>query len=106
DDEEELGTTVLPLARIKKILKFHPSHISCNEATVFATAIATELFVQYLTEQALINARIEKRKKLTYKDFSQAASVNSNLNFLTNVVPKTQSVRKLVRNDAIRYSKA
>ncbi|KAH3684224.1 hypothetical protein WICPIJ_004781 [Wickerhamomyces pijperi] len=105
-EEEELsGTTSLQLSKIKKIFKTDPEHTGASEAAVFTTAIATELFIQYFTEQASLNAKTEKRKKLQYHDFAAAVSNLDNLNFLGDLVPKTFSLQKLVEQDRARLPK-
>jgi DNA polymerase epsilon subunit 4 len=106
DGQEEgaSGTSVLPLSKIKKIFKTDPEHISASEAAIFTTAIATELFIQYFTEQASLIARSEKRKKLQYKDFSAAVSNIEQLYFLGDTVPKTYNLKKLVEQEKVRYN--
>lgn len=105
EEEEQSGTTVLQLSKIKKIFKTDPEHISASEAAVFTTAVATELFIQYLTEQAALVARSEKRKTVQYKDFSAVVSNLDNLNFLGDLVPKTFSLQKLVEEERVRLPK-
>lgn len=104
EGEESSGTSVLPLTKIKKIFKTDPEHVSASEAAVFSTAIATELFIQYFTEQASLIARSEKRKKLQYKDFSSAVTNIEQLNFLSDTVPKTVNLKKLVDQNKVNYS--
>jgi len=104
ENQESSGTSVLPLSKIKKIFKTDPEHVSASEAAVFSTAIATELFIQYFTEQASLIARSEKRKKLQYKDFSTAVSNIEQLHFLGDTVPKTVNLKKLVDNNKVNYS--
>lgn len=104
DEDEPTGTSVLPLSRIKKIFKTDPDHVSASEAAVFTTAIATELFIQYFTEQASLIARSEKRKKLQYKDFSAAVSNIEQLYFLSDTVPKTHNLEGLVKTNKVKYS--
>lgn len=104
EEEESSGTSVLPLSKIKKIFKTDPEHVSASEAAVFSTAIATELFVQYFTEQASLIARSEKRKKLQYKDFASAVSNIEQLNFLSDTVPKTVNLKKLVDQNKVNHS--
>lgn len=104
-EEEESGTTVLQVSKIKKIFKMDNEHVSASSAAVFATAIATELFVQYFTEQASLIARSEKRKKLQYKDFASAVSNIEQLQFLSDVVPKTVSLKQLVEEKKVEVSR-
>lgn len=104
DEDGASGTSVLPLSKIKKIFKTDPEHVSASEAAVFTTAVATELFIQFFTEQASLIARSEKRKKLQYKDFSSAVSNIEQLYFLGDTVPKACNLKKLVEHDKVRYN--
>lgn len=104
EDEDSSGTSVLPLSKIKKIFKTDPEHVSASEAAVFSTAIATELFIQYFTEQASLIARSEKRKKLQYKDFASAVGNIEQLYFLSDTVPKTVNLKNLVEQNKVNYS--
>lgn len=79
----------LPLARVKRIMKQDDEIVTISSGAVVAVAAATELFVQYFTEQALFMARGDKRKKLMYNDFANAVSRVEQLEFLTGLVPKT-----------------
>lgn len=47
-----------------------------------ANKIHKEMFVQYFTEQALLRARLEKRKRMHYNDFAEAVSSIDQLQFL------------------------
>lgn len=107
-DEEDgnLGKSVLPIAKVKRILKVDNSYLPTTESSVFTVAKSTEFFIQHLAMQAYSNAKIEKRKRLQYKDFSSAVSNHENLFFLKKMVPPTVSVRKLAASDSIKYSKS
>ncbi|GMM33180.1 hypothetical protein DASC09_005050 [Saccharomycopsis crataegensis] len=104
--DEDMGTTVLPIAKVKRILKIDPNYTPTSETTVFMIAKSTELFIKHLAMKAHLNANVEKRKKVQYKDFSAAVAANEELVFLKRMVPPTVSVRKLVKNDQIKYSKS
>lgn len=101
DDETALS---LPISKIKKIFKMDPDYVSASSGALYATGLATELFVQYLVEQASVNARMEKRKKLQYKDFSHAVSAQESLHFLSDTVPKAQPIGELIQQKKINVS--
>jgi histone H3/H4 len=86
----------LPLARVKRIMKQDDEIVTVSSGAVIAVAAATELFVQYLTEQALLVARGEKHKKLTYNDFANAVARVEQLEFLSGLVPKTIPYKKVL----------
>ncbi|KAK7527047.1 DNA polymerase epsilon subunit 4 [Phyllosticta citriasiana] len=85
------GSVSLPLARVKKIINADEDINACSANAAFAIAVATEEFVYYLTEQAHKMAKAEKKPKraLGYNHIQQAVARLDNLEFLTDVVPKT-----------------
>ncbi|KAF4307579.1 Transcription factor CBF/NF-Y/archaeal histone [Botryosphaeria dothidea] len=89
------GSVSLPLARVKKIIQADEDINACSANAAFAIAVATEEFVYYLTEQAHKMCKAEKKPKrsLAYTHVQQAVARLDNLEFLTDVVPKTQSYR-------------
>lgn len=100
-DETEGNSLTLPLAKIKRIFKLDPDYISASQSAVYATGLATELFVQYLAEQASLLARMDKRKKVQYKDFSNAVAGHDSLTFLSDTVPKTQPIGELIQQNKV-----
>ncbi len=90
EEPDPTGESALPLSKIKKIFKMDSDHKGVSAASVFTAAIATELFVQYLTEQAGLMAKSNKRKTITFKDYSDSISKVPRLNFLSNVVQQSQ----------------
>lgn len=98
DDETVMS---LPLLKIKKIFKMDPDYAGSSASAVYATGAATELFVQYLVEQASMNAKAEKRKKIQYRDLSAAVSAQESLYFLSDTIPKTQPVEKALKEKRI-----
>ncbi|CAH6719944.1 DNA polymerase epsilon subunit C [[Candida] jaroonii] len=96
DIEEEEDTVSLPLSKIKRIFKMDSEYTGASQSSVYSTAIATELFIQYLTEQAVAMAKLDKRKKLLYKDLSNVVSSQDSLNFLVDTVPKTVPLKEVL----------
>ncbi|OBA22474.1 histone-fold-containing protein [Metschnikowia bicuspidata var. bicuspidata NRRL YB-4993] len=101
--EEETAMS-LPLSKIKKIFKMDPEFAGASASAVYATGAATELFVQYLVEQASMNAKSEKRKKIQYRDLSATVSSQESLHFLSDTIPKTQTVEKALKEKRINIS--
>lgn len=104
EDEPEDSSLSLPISKIKKIFKMDPEYVSASSGALYATGLATELFVQYLVEQASVSARMEKRKKLQYKDFSAAVSMQEALHFLSDTVPKSQPIGELIQQQKINVN--
>ncbi|KAF4551522.1 DNA polymerase epsilon subunit C-like protein 1 [Elsinoe fawcettii] len=89
--KEVTGTVTLPLARTKKILSVDPDLCNVSNNAAFAITIATEQFLQYLVEQThnVVKAERKPRRNIQYKDVANAVARHDNLEFLTDVVPRT-----------------
>ena len=98
--EEDEGLS-LPLSKIKKIIKADQDYATASQSAVYAAGFATELFVQYLTEQAIFQARTDKRRRIQYQDMSNAVAAQDSLAFLRDTVPKTQPLSELVKNHKV-----
>lgn len=98
EEEDDQASISLPMSKIKRIFKMDPEYFGASQAAVFATGAATELFIQYITEQAALLAKMEKRKKIMYKDFSAVVSTQDSLNFLSDTIPKTIPLREVFRS--------
>ncbi|KAL6249353.1 hypothetical protein RBB50_003206 [Rhinocladiella similis] len=90
------GTSVLPLARVKKIIAMDDDIAQCSTTAAFAISIATENFIRYLAEQShnVVKSERKPRKTLAYKDIATAISRIDNLEFLSDTVPKTKTYRQ------------
>lgn len=104
DSDSEQPVMALPLLKIKRIFKMDPEYFGSSASAVYATGVATELFVQYLVENASMNAKVDKRKKIQYKDVSAAVAAQDSLFFLSDTVPKTQKVRDALKENRINVS--
>ncbi|EGW34917.1 uncharacterized protein SPAPADRAFT_58038, partial [Spathaspora passalidarum NRRL Y-27907] len=91
----------LPLSKIKRIFKMDPEYLAASQTAVYTAGLATELFVQYFVEQASLQAKMDKRKKIQYKDFSSAVASHDSLNFLSDTIPKTQPIGELIQNKKV-----
>jgi len=85
--KEKQGYIQLPLARVKKIMKTDKEvRLISNEASVLVSK-ATELFLEYITEEAYKRTKADKRKLIQYKDFTTVINDIEILDFLTDVIP-------------------
>ncbi|KAK0672760.1 histone-fold-containing protein [Cercophora samala] len=93
--KEVTGQTQLPLTRVKKIIAQDPDIQICSNNAAFVITLATEMFVQYLAEQAQEKTKLERkpRRNIQYKDLANAVAHQDNLEFLEDVVPKTTSYK-------------
>ncbi|KAI8603936.1 histone-fold-containing protein [Dissophora ornata] len=83
------GVTVLPVARVKRIIKEDKDVQMVSNDAVFLISLATELFLESFTSKAYNLAKMEKRKTVSYKDLATAVTQYDSLEFLQDVVPKT-----------------
>ena len=101
EQDEFQNNLTLPISKIKKIFKMDPEYTGASASAVYTAGLATELFVQYFAEQASLLAKMEKRKKIQYKDFSNAVASHDALNFLSDTIPRTQPIGELVQQKKI-----
>ncbi|KAF3936175.1 hypothetical protein ABW19_dt0202594 [Dactylella cylindrospora] len=96
--EEWDGTSYLPLARVRKIIKLDDEIDACTPAAAFLITIATEMFIQELSKSAHRMTKVEKkpRKNIQYKDLANAVARLDNLDFLSDVIPKTVPFSKVL----------
>lgn len=84
----DLKQQVLPLARIKKIMKLDEDvkMISAEAPLLFAKA--AEIFIQELTLRAWIHTEDNKRRTLQRNDIAMAISKYDQFDFLIDIVPR------------------
>ncbi|KAF3912329.1 hypothetical protein AA313_de0205616 [Arthrobotrys entomopaga] len=89
--EEWDGSSYLPLARVRKIIKLDDDIDACSPAAAFLISIATEEFIYHLADAAHKMTKVEKkpRKNIQYKDLANAVARIDNLEFLSDVIPRT-----------------
>ncbi|KAG0370843.1 histone-fold-containing protein [Gamsiella multidivaricata] len=86
------GVTVLPVARVKRIIKEDKDVQMVSNDAVFVISLATEMFLESFTSKAFNLAKMEKRKTVSYKDLATAVTQHDSLEFLQDVVPKTTTL--------------
>lgn len=79
------------MTRVKKIIHADDDLATCSNNAAFAIAVATEQFLQYLVEQThhVVKAERKPRRNIQYRDVANAVARHDNLEFLTDVVPRT-----------------
>ncbi|KAK4986178.1 hypothetical protein LTR50_005470 [Elasticomyces elasticus] len=100
--KEVTGTVSLPLARVKKIISADDDVQNCSNNAAFVITVAAEMFVQYMVERTHDVVRTEKkpRRNIQYKDVANAVARVENLEFLTDVVPKTTTFKTFKEDQA------
>ncbi|PQE17313.1 histone-like transcription factor and archaeal histone protein [Rutstroemia sp. NJR-2017a BVV2] len=88
---EATGTTQLPLSRVKKIIGVDQDIHMCSNNAAFVITLATEMFIQYLAESGhnVVKSERKPRRNIQYRDLSSAVSHIDNLEFLSDVIPRT-----------------
>ncbi|PGH05583.1 hypothetical protein AJ79_06750 [Helicocarpus griseus UAMH5409] len=94
--EEISGHAALPLARIKKIIRLDEDIAQCSNNAAFVIAVATEMFIRYLAEQGhnVVKSERKPRRNIQYRDLATAVSRIDNLEFLSDVIPKTTTYKQ------------
>ncbi|KAK2736733.1 hypothetical protein FQN57_000581 [Myotisia sp. PD_48] len=105
ESSERYGQSALPLARIKRIIRADEDIAQCSTNATFLIAAATEMFVQYLAEQAYTVVKSNNMKSLRYNDIATAVARIDNLEFLSDVIPKTTTYGKFKEKKAKEKAK-
>ncbi|KAK2181828.1 hypothetical protein NP493_380g02058 [Ridgeia piscesae] len=90
-DKERAGSCVLPISRIKTIMKSSPEVSNIGQESLFLITKSTELFVQELSRMMMTNAA--DGNNLSYNDLSQIVDEQETLQFLQDIIPKKVKVR-------------
>ncbi|EPX71960.1 histone-like transcription factor family [Schizosaccharomyces octosporus yFS286] len=83
--ERPLGKTVLPLSRVKKIIKQDEDIHSCSNASALLVSVATEMFIQKLADQSFQLAKLQKRKGIQYRDVADVVRKDDQFEFLSDL---------------------
>lgn len=83
------------MARVRRIIRIDPDTLQCSNQAMFAAAKATELFIAYFCEKAHETCLADRKKQITYRHMAEAVARVDSLEFLADVVPRTQPYRTL-----------
>ncbi|KAJ5325725.1 hypothetical protein MYU51_000627 [Penicillium brevicompactum] len=102
EPDEITGQSALPISRVKKIIQLDEDIVQCSNNATFVIAMATEMFIKYLAEQGhnVVKAERKPRKTVQYKDLASAVSHTDNLEFLSDVIPKTTTYKQFKEKKA------
>ncbi|WWC91910.1 uncharacterized protein L201_006862 [Kwoniella dendrophila CBS 6074] len=92
--EKQLGTTIFPISRMKKIIKADKDLDNLSNEAVFMISVATEYFIKHFMEEGYTKARLEKRKTVNYKDIAAVVARSEEFDFLKDVIPQPISLSK------------
>lgn len=96
---DDFKTQVLPLARIKKIMKLDEDvkMISAEAPMLFAKA--AEIFIHELTLRAWVHTEDNKRRTLQRNDIAMAIAKSDQFDFLIDIVPRQEVKPAKTRDD-------
>ena len=80
------GSSSLPLARVKTIMKSSPEVESVSQESLFLVTKATELSIMYLTKLAQRTG--DDSNAVTYADLASVVQRKDSMEFLHDIVPK------------------
>jgi len=83
----ETGKTLLPLARVQRIMKADKQLPVCAKEATILIAIATEEFIKRLILSANAQASREKRNTVSQKDIAVIVKKQDELLFLEEIIP-------------------
>ncbi|KAK6617778.1 hypothetical protein RUM43_014006 [Polyplax serrata] len=82
----------LPISRVKTIMKSSPDVENVSSESIHLVAKATELFIQYLAQESLINSK--SAAELRYEDLAEIVDKDQRLEFLRELIPQKITVRE------------
>ncbi|RHZ44976.1 hypothetical protein Glove_701g20 [Diversispora epigaea] len=91
------GNTILPVTRVKRIIKEDNEVKTCGADVTFLITVAAEIFIEYFMKQGLEQAKSENRKNVNYQDLANVVKEMDNLQFLKEVVPQTSTYEKAIK---------
>ncbi|KAI7818259.1 histone-like transcription factor family (CBF/NF-Y), partial [Kickxella alabastrina] len=87
------GTSSLPAARVRRIIKEDKDIFACGSDSLFLISRATEYFIDSLVRESYEFSRLDKRKTVQYKDMAKAVQSIEQYDFLTDIIPPTVSLK-------------
>jgi len=81
-----LGSTLLPISRIKTIMKSSPEVSAISNESLFLIVKATELFVQDIARQTLKESG--SKRSVDYNCLAEIVDKQETLQFLQDIIPK------------------
>ncbi|XKL68733.1 hypothetical protein PGB90_006502 [Kerria lacca] len=86
--------SLLPISRIKIIMKSSPDTENIGQDTLFLVARTTEFFVKYLTHKAYETHKKDKQKVLDYASLADCVQTMKSMAFLKEIMPRKITVKE------------
>ncbi|CAE6460302.1 unnamed protein product [Rhizoctonia solani] len=83
----ELGETILPMARVQKIMRADKELPNVTKEAVHTISVATEEFIRRLSSAAFAQANRDRRTMIQYKDVALAVKRTPEMHFLEEMIP-------------------
>ncbi|KAJ1961991.1 hypothetical protein GGI12_002929 [Dipsacomyces acuminosporus] len=96
----EPGVSMLPAARVRRIIKEDKDIFACGSDSLFLISRATEYFIDSIIRESYEFSRFDKRKTVQYKDMAKAVQSIEQYDFLSDIIPPTTSLKKAVADAA------
>jgi len=77
---------LLPLARVRTIMKSSPDVENIGQESLFLITKATELFIMYLTKLSQRNGNTDT--EVSYSDLASVVQKKDSMEFLHDIIPK------------------
>jgi len=104
-DPFELGTTLLPVSRVKTIMKSSPDVSTISNESLFLIVKATELFVEELSRKTLQQSG--NKNCVDYNFLAEIIDRQETLQFLQDIIPtkiKYKDYLKLVESNKVELN--
>ncbi|XP_062600995.1 chromatin accessibility complex protein 1-like [Saccostrea cucullata] len=86
------GQCLLPMSRIRTIMKSSPDVGSISHEALFLTGKATEMFVKNLTNVS--RGKSQDKMNVSYKDLAEVVNSDDVLQFLQDIIPRKIKARE------------
>ncbi|KAG0245573.1 hypothetical protein BGX31_007090 [Mortierella sp. GBA43] len=96
--DSDFKNHLLPLARIKKVMKSDPEVKMISAEVPILFSKACEIFICEITRRAWLHAEESKRRTLQKIDVATAASRSDQFDFLIDIVPREDSPKSSKRS--------
>ncbi|KAI8912803.1 histone-fold-containing protein [Gorgonomyces haynaldii] len=96
-DYSDLRKPVFALAKIKKMMRSDPEMPNVTVDGTYCAALACEMFLELITQEASQYCQQDGRKTISYKDIAQAVHDVHEFEFLLDIVPQTIPYADAVR---------
>ncbi|CUA72549.1 hypothetical protein RSOLAG22IIIB_04948 [Rhizoctonia solani] len=100
----ELGESVLPMARVQKIMRADKELPNVTKEAVHTISVATEEFIRRLSSAAFTQADREKRSMIQYRDVALAVKRTPELHFLEEMIPTAISAPQALAQHKLKLA--